>query len=63
LRGYFTIECRFSLIDGFTKVTDKDAAVTREELRWKKVFLLGTRQELLLRAIAIKRSFKPEDVL
>jgi hypothetical protein len=23
---YFTIECRFSLIDGF-KVTDKDAAV------------------------------------
>jgi cystathionine beta-synthase len=28
----------FSLIDGFTKVTDKDAQSTREELRWKKVF-------------------------
>jgi cystathionine beta-synthase len=47
-RGYFTIECRFSLIDGFTKVTDKDAQ-SREELRWKKVFSLGTQQELLLR--------------
>jgi hypothetical protein len=36
---------------------------TREELRWKKVFSLGTQQELLLRAIAIKGSFKPEDVV
>jgi hypothetical protein len=35
---------------------------TREELRWKKVFSLGTRQELLLR-VAIKDHFKPEDVV
>jgi cystathionine beta-synthase len=50
------------LIDGFTKVTDKDAAVyTRIAL--KKVFSLGTQQELLLRAIAIKDHFKPEDVV
>jgi hypothetical protein len=33
------------------------------ELRWKKVFSLGTQQELLLRAIAIKDHFKPEDVV
>jgi cystathionine beta-synthase len=52
----------FSLIDGFTKVTDKDATV-REELRWKKVFSLGTQQELLLRGYAIKDHFKPEDVV
>jgi hypothetical protein len=36
---------------------------TREELRWKKVFLLGTQQELLLRVIATKDHFKPEDVV
>jgi hypothetical protein len=38
---YFTIECRFSLIDGF-KVTDKDAAVYR-----RRGFSLGIQQELL----------------
>jgi cystathionine beta-synthase len=37
----------FSLIDGFTKVTDKMPQYTREKLRWKKVFSLGTQQELL----------------
>jgi hypothetical protein len=31
-------------------------------LRWKKVFSLGTQQELLLRGYC-KRSFKPEDVV
>jgi hypothetical protein len=39
LGRYFTIECRFSLIDGFTKVTDKDAVYTRK-LLLKKVFSL-----------------------
>jgi hypothetical protein len=46
----------FSLIDGFTKVTDKDAAVYTRRIAWKNI-LLGTQQELLLRAIAIKGSF------
>jgi hypothetical protein len=43
------------LIDGFTKVTDKDAAVYKIAL--EEVFSLGTQQELLLRAITIKGSF------
>jgi cystathionine beta-synthase len=51
----------FSLIDGFTKVTDKDARSV--ELRWKKVFSLGTQQELLLRGMQLKDHFKPEDVV
>jgi cystathionine beta-synthase len=32
-------------------------------LRWKKVFSLGTQQELLLRALQLKDHFKPEDVV
>jgi cystathionine beta-synthase len=51
------------LIDGFTKVTDKDAAVYTRRIALEEGISLGTQQELLLRAIAIKGSFKPEDVV
>jgi cystathionine beta-synthase len=54
--GYF-FECRFSLIDGFTKVTDKDAAVYTRRIALEEGILLEIRQEQLLRT-AIKRSFQ-----
>jgi cystathionine beta-synthase len=59
-RGYFTIECRFSLIDGFTKVTDKDAT---QCVRWKKVFSLGSAGAAIKGLLQLKDHFKPEDVV
>jgi cystathionine beta-synthase len=35
---------------------------TREELRWKKVFSLGTQQEAIKGLLQLK-GFKPEDVV
>jgi hypothetical protein len=35
---------------------------TREELRWKKVFSLGTQQEHI-KGMQLKDHFKPEDVV
>jgi cystathionine beta-synthase len=46
------------LIDGFTKVTDKDAAVYTRRIALEEGILLETRQEQLLRDFAIKRSFQ-----
>jgi cystathionine beta-synthase len=58
LRGYFTLNVDFSLIDGFTKVTDKDAAVYTRRIALEEGILLEIRQEQLLRDFAIKRSFQ-----
>jgi hypothetical protein len=38
LEKIFFKNVRFSLIDGFTKVTDKDAAVYTRKIALKKVF-------------------------
>jgi hypothetical protein len=57
LRGYFTLECRFSLIDGFTKVTDKDAAVYTRRIALEEGIFVGNWQEQLW-DFAIKRSFQ-----
>jgi cystathionine beta-synthase len=37
------------LIDGFTKVTDKDAAVYTRKIALKKVYLLGIQLALVLK--------------
>jgi cystathionine beta-synthase len=52
----------FLLIDGFTKVTDKDAAVYTVKLLWRRYFV-GNSAGLLLKDFTIKRAFQPEDVV
>jgi cystathionine beta-synthase len=52
----------FSLIDGFTKVTDKDAAVYTEKLLEEGISL-GTCWGCHKGIITTKGAFKPEDVV
>jgi cystathionine beta-synthase len=52
-----TIECRFSLIDGFTKVTDKDAVYTRRIALEEGIFV-GNSAGAAIKGCAIKGSFQ-----
>jgi cystathionine beta-synthase len=48
------------LIDGFTKVTDKDAAVYTRRIALEEGIFVGNSQELLLGLLQLKDHFKPE---
>lgn len=54
----------FSLIDGFTKVTDKDAAVYTRELALKEGIFVGNSAGAAIKGVLqLKEHFKPEDVV
>lgn len=54
----------FSLIDGFTKVTDKDAAVyTRKLAREEGIFVGNSAGSAIKGLLQLKEHFKPEDVV
>lgn len=54
----------FSLIDGFTKVTDKDAAVYTRELALKEGIFVGNSAGAAVKGLLqLKEHFKPEDVV
>lgn len=54
----------FSLIDGFTKVTDKDAAVyTRRLAKEEGIFVGNSAGSAIKGVLQLKEHFKPEDVV
>uniref|UniRef100_UPI004049B531 pyridoxal-phosphate dependent enzyme n=1 Tax=Flavobacterium sp. TaxID=239 RepID=UPI004049B531 len=54
----------FSLIDGFTKVTDKDAAVyTRRLAKEEGIFVGNSAGSAIKGLLQLKNQFKPEDVV
>ncbi len=54
----------FSLIDGFTKVTDKDAAVyTRKLAREEGIFVGNSAGAAIKGVLQLKEHFQPEDVV
>lgn len=54
----------FSLIDGFTKVTDKDAAVyTRKIAKEEGIFVGNSAGSAIKGLLQLKQEFKPEDVV
>ncbi len=54
----------FSLIDGFTKVTDKDAAVyTRKIAKEEGIFVGNSAGSAIKGVLQLKEHFKPEDVV
>jgi cystathionine beta-synthase len=54
----------FSLIDGFTKVTDKDAAVyTRRLAKEEGIFVGNSAGAAIKGVLQLKEHFKPEDVV
>lgn len=54
----------FSLIDGFTKVTDKDAAVYTRKIALEEGIFVGNSAGAALKGLLqIKEHFKPEDVV
>jgi len=54
----------FSIIDGFTKVTDKDAAVFTQRLAKEEGMFLGNSAGAAIKGVLqLKEHFKPEDVV
>lgn len=54
----------FSLIDGFTKVTDKDAAVYQRRLALEEGIFVGNSAGSAIKGVLqLKEHFKPEDVV
>lgn len=54
----------FSIIDGFTKVTDKDAAVYTQKLAKEEGMFLGNSAGAAIKGVLqLKEHFKPEDVV
>ncbi len=54
----------FSLIDGFTKVTDKDAAVyTRRIAKEEGIFVGNSAGSAIKGVLQLKEHFKPEDII
>ncbi|VXB94069.1 putative Cystathionine beta-synthase [Flavobacterium sp. 9AF] len=54
----------FSLIDGFTKVTDKDAAVYTRKLALEEGIFVGNSAGAAIKGVLqLKEHFKPEDVV
>lgn len=54
----------FSLIDGFTKVTDKDAAVYTRKLALEEGIFVGNSAGAAMKGVLqLKEHFKPEDVV
>jgi len=54
----------FSLIDGFTKVTDKDAAVYTRRLALEEGIFVGNSAGAAIKGVLqLKEHFKPEDVV
>ena len=54
----------FSIIDGFTKVTDKDAAVYTQRLAKEEGMFLGNSAGAAVKGLLqLKKHFKPEDVV
>ncbi|MEY2702485.1 MAG: hypothetical protein RLY43_1118, partial [Bacteroidota bacterium] len=54
----------FSLIDGFTKVTDKDAAVFTRKLALEEGIFVGNSAGAAIKGVLqLKEHFKPEDVV
>jgi cystathionine beta-synthase len=54
----------FSLIDGFTKVTDKDAAVYTRRLAMEEGIFVGNSAGAAIKGVLqLKEHFKPEDVV
>jgi cystathionine beta-synthase len=54
----------FSLIDGFTKVTDKDAAVYTRKIALEEGIFVGTSAGSAIKGLLqLKEHFKPEDVV
>lgn len=54
----------FSLIDGFTKVTDKDAAVFTRKLALEEGIFVGNSAGAAIKGVLqLKENFKPEDVV
>lgn len=54
----------FSLIDGFTKVTDKDAAVYTRKLALEEGIFVGNSSGAAVKGVLqLKHHFKPEDVV
>jgi cystathionine beta-synthase len=54
----------FSLIDGFTKVTDKDAAVYTRKIALEEGIFVGNSAGALIKGLLqLKEHFKPEDVV
>jgi len=54
----------FSLIDGFTKVTDKDAAVYTRKIAMEEAIFVGNSAGACIKGLLqLKEHFKPEDVV
>jgi cystathionine beta-synthase len=54
----------FSVIDGFTKVTDKDAAVYTRKIALEEGIFVGNSAGALIKGVLqLKEHFKPEDVV
>tara|TARA_A100001015_G_C14713969_1_gene603231 strand:+ start:382 stop:783 length:402 start_codon:yes stop_codon:yes gene_type:complete len=54
----------FDIIDGFTKVTDKDAALyCRKLLKYEGMFLGNSAGAAIKGVIQLKENFKPEDLV
>ena len=54
----------FDIIDGFTKVTDKDAAIFCRELLKKEGMFLGNSAGAAIKGVLqLKENFKPEDLV
>ncbi|MDA6069085.1 pyridoxal-phosphate dependent enzyme [Flavobacterium sp. AC] len=54
----------FSLIDGFTKVTDKDAAVFTRKIALEEAIFVGNSAGACIKGLLqLKEHFKPEDVV
>ena len=54
----------FSLIDGFTKVTDKDAAVYTRKIAMEEAIFVGNSAGACIKGLLqLKEYFKPEDVV
>lgn len=54
----------FSLIDGFTKVTDKDAAVYTRKIAMEEAIFVGNSAGACIKGLLqLKEHFKPEDVI
>jgi len=54
----------FSVIDGFTKVTDKDAAIYTQKLAKEEGMFLGNSAGAAIKGVLqLKKHFKPEDIV
>ncbi|WP_296314283.1 PLP-dependent cysteine synthase family protein [Winogradskyella sp. UBA3174] len=58
------LNVNFGVIDGFTKVTDKDAAVYTQRLAKEEAMFLGNSAGAAIKGVLqLKEHFKPEDVV